>query len=68
MMAGGSDLKMCLSNLHQFHNHIMLLYPKLIPPEFKESVIEENSISIHYFLKRVRLKDFYTGFCLGKAK
>ena len=68
MKAGGSNLKMFLANLPQFHNHIMLLYPKLTPPEFKVSDIEENSIHIHYFSKRVGLKDFVHGLLSGLGK
>ena len=68
MKAGGSNLKMFLSNLPQFHNHIMLMYPKLTPPEFKVSGIEENSINIHYFSKREGLKDFVHGLLSGLGK
>lgn len=68
MKAGGSNLKMFLANLPQFHNHIMLLYPKLTPPEFKVSDIEENSIHIHYFSKREGLKDFVHGLLSGLGK
>ena len=68
MKAGGSNLKMFLTNLPQFHNHIMLMYPKLTPPEFKVSDIEENSINIHYFSKREGLKDFVHGLLSGLGK
>ena len=68
MKAGGSNLKMFLTNLPQFHNHIMLLYPKLTPPEFKVSDIEENSIHIHYHSKRKGLKDFVHGLLSGLGK
>jgi hypothetical protein len=68
MMAGGADLKMFLTNLPQFHNHIMLLYPKLTPPEFKVSDIETNSINVHYFSKREGLKDFVHGLLSGLGK
>ena len=68
MKAGGSNLKSFLTNLPQFHNHIMLLYPKLTPPEFKVSDIEANSINIHYFSKREGLKDFVHGLLSGLGK
>jgi hypothetical protein len=68
MKAGGSNLKLFLTNLPQFHNHIMLLYPKLTPPEFKVSNIEENSINIHYFSKREGLKEFVHGLLSGLGK
>jgi hypothetical protein len=52
MNSGGINLKEFLVNLPVFHNRIMLIYPKLTPPEFKVSHIETNSIHIHYFSKR----------------
>ena len=44
------------------------MYPKLNPPEFKTSNIEENSIHIHYFSTRVGLKDFVQGLFSGLGK
>jgi hypothetical protein len=35
MNSGGINLKEFLVNLPVFHNRIMLIYPKLTPPEFK---------------------------------
>ena len=37
MEAGGNSLKEFLVNLPVFHSRIMLIYPKLTPPEFKIS-------------------------------
>ena len=65
MEAGGSNLKEFLKNLPAFHNRIMLLYPKLTPPEFKVSHEEEHSIHLHYFSKREGLKDFVRGLIQG---
>ena len=65
MEAGGSNLKDFLKNLPTFHNRIMLLYPKLTPPEFKVSHEEERSIYLHYFSKREGLKDFVRGLIQG---
>jgi hypothetical protein len=36
--------KRILINLPLFHNRVMLIYPKLTPPEFKVTDITENSI------------------------
>lgn len=66
--AGGNNLKEFLTNLPQLHNHIMLMYPKLTPPEFKTSNIESNSIQIHYFSKRVGLQEFVRGLLSGLSK
>jgi len=68
MSAGGSDLKTFLKNLPVFHNRIMLMYPKLTPPEFKVSDDKERSINVHYFSKREGLKDFVHGLLLGLGK
>ncbi len=68
MESGGSNLKQFLVNLPVFHNRVMLIYPKLTPPEFKVSHIEESSIFIHYFSKRQGLNDFVKGLMLGLGK
>jgi len=66
--AGGHNLKDFLINLPVFHNRIMLVYPKLTPPEFKISNIEENSLQVHYFSKRQGLKEFVRGLLYGLGK
>lgn len=66
--AGGSNLKEFLNNLPAFHNRIMLIYPKLTPPEFKVSHVEESSIQVHYFSKRQGLQEFVRGLLQGLAK
>lgn len=68
MQAGGSNLKEFLVNLPLFHNRIMLMYPKLTPPEFKVSNIEENSIHVHYHSKREGLQEFVRGLMSGLGK
>jgi hypothetical protein len=68
MEAGGNDLKEFLVNLPLFHNRVMLIYPKLTPPEFKVSDITENSINLHYFSKREGLQDFVRGLIQGLGK
>ncbi len=68
MEAGGSNLKEFLINLPLFHNRIMLMYPKLTPPEFRVSDIELNSICIHYFSKREGLQEFVRGLLCGLGK
>jgi hypothetical protein len=68
MEAGGNNLKEFLVNLPSFHNRIMLMYPKLTPPEFKITTIEENSIHIHYHSKREGLQEFVKGLLVGLSK
>ncbi len=68
MQAGGKNLKEFLVNLPMFHNRIMLMYPKLTPPEFQISNIEENSVQVHYFSKRLGLQEFVRGLLSGLGK
>lgn len=68
MQAGGNNLKEFLVNLPLFHNRIMLMYPKLTPPEFQISNVEENSVHVHYFSKRVGLQEFVRGLLSGLGK
>lgn len=68
MQAGGNNLKEFMLNLPQFHNRIMLMYPKLTPPEFKISAIETNSLQVHYFSKREGLQEFVRGLLSGLGK
>ena len=65
MEAGGDNLKEFLINLPLFHNRVMLIYPKLTPPEFKVSDVSDNSINLHYFSKRAGLQDFVRGLIQG---
>lgn len=68
MESGGSSLKEFLLNLPLFHNRVMLIYPKLTPPEFKVSDISENSLNLHYFSKREGLQEFVRGLIQGLGK
>jgi hypothetical protein len=68
MEAGGDNLKEFLINLPLFHNRVMLIYPKLTPPEFKVSDIGENSINLHYLSKREGLQEFVRGLIQGLGK
>jgi len=66
--SGGNSLREFLVNLPLFHNRVMMIYPKLTPPEFKISNISENSLNVHYFSKREGLKDFVHGLLTGLGK
>lgn len=65
MEAGGSTLMQFLKNLPQFHNRVMLIYPRLTPPEFSTSHIEDSSIWIHYRSTREGLQEFVFGLLSG---
>ena len=68
MEAGGNNLREFLVNLPLFHNRIMLIYPKLTPPEFKVSHVSDNSVNVHYYSQRQGLRDFVHGLLSGLAK
>ena len=68
MEAGGNGLKEFLLNLPVFHNRVLLIYPKLTPPEFKITDVEDNSLCLHYFSKREGLQDFVRGLLIGLGK
>jgi len=68
MDAGGNSLREFLVNLPAFHYRVMLIYPKLTPPEFKVSNVEETSIHVHYFSKRNGLLEFVRGLLTGLGK
>ena len=68
MEAGGNELREFLINLPSFHNRVMLIYPKLTPPEFKVSNEEERSLHMHYFSKREGLQEFVRGLLIGLGK
>lgn len=68
MEAGGSTLKEFILNLPNFHNRVMLMYPKLSPPEFKITDITEESINLHYMSNRVGFQEFVRGLLQGLSK
>ncbi|SEA63774.1 Haem-NO-binding [Flavobacterium gillisiae] len=65
MESGGNNLRDFLINLPNFHNRVMLIYPKLTPPEFKVSDISSKGLNLHYFSKREGLQDFVRGIIQG---
>ena len=68
MEAGGASLREFLINLPVFHNRVVLIYPKLTPPEFLVSNIEDQSIYVHYHSKRLGLQEFVRGLLSGLGK
>jgi hypothetical protein len=68
MESGGSTLREFLVNLPLFHNRVMLIYPKLTPPEFKVSDVSDKSLNLHYFSKREGLQEFVRGLLQGLGK
>lgn len=68
MEAGGKNLKEFLINLPVFHNRIMMIYPKLTPPEFKITDVEDSGLKVHYFSSRDGLREFVRGLLSGLGK
>jgi hypothetical protein len=68
MKAGGNSFKEFLQNLPHFHSRIMLIYPKLSPPEFMVETIDENTILLHYYSSRDGLTHFVIGLIHGIAE
>jgi hypothetical protein len=68
MTAGGSDLRAFLLHLPDFHTRVMLMYPRLTPPEFQVSDVAANSICVHYYSQREGLQAFVRGLLQGLSK
>ncbi|MBK8444247.1 MAG: heme NO-binding domain-containing protein [Sphingobacteriales bacterium] len=66
--SGGEEFGIFLKNLPSFHNRVMMMYPKLTPPEFLVSNVKENSLHLHYMSKRKGLTDFVYGLISGLGK
>jgi len=66
--AGGNHFREFMINLPSFHNRVMLIYPKLTPPEFRISDIELRSLKLHYYSSRKGLTDFVHGLISGLGK
>jgi hypothetical protein len=65
--AGGASLREFLINLPMFHNRVMLIYPKLTPPEFRVTDVTADSLHLHYYSKRPGLSEFVHGLIVGLA-
>lgn len=68
MEAGGKSFREFMVNLPAFHNRVMLIYPKLTPPEFRVTELGDQSIYVHYISKRPGLSDFVRGLLQGIGK
>lgn len=68
MEAGGNSLREFLISLPAFHSRIMLMYPKLTPPEFRITEMSDHSALVHYHSKRSGLQEFVRGLLTGLGK
>lgn len=65
MRAGGSNFTHFVMSLPNFHNRIMLIFPKLNPPEFKVEQVSEKQLILHYYSSREGLSSFVVGIIKG---
>lgn len=66
--SSGTNLKDFLTSLPNFHNRVMMMYPKITPPEFQVTDITEDSLHVHYYSKRDGLQEFVRGLLQGLSK
>jgi hypothetical protein len=65
LKTGGSSFPDFIRNLPNFHSRIMLIYPKLSPPEFQVNTIDETTLELHYYSTRSGLTHFVIGLIYG---
>jgi len=68
MKAGGNSFQEFMHNLPHFHSRIMLIYPKLSPPEFMVEKVNETTMLLHYYSSRDGLTHFVVGLIHGIAE
>ena len=66
--AGGENLRDFLVNLPNFHTRVVMIYPRLQPPEFKVTDVAERSLVLHYNSHRAGLTPFVIGLVRGLGK
>ncbi len=64
----GDNVKDFLINLVDFHNKVILMYPKMTPPIFEVTNIEDNAMVFHYISTRSGLMEFMVGLLKGVGK
>ncbi|CAD0007311.1 heme NO-binding domain-containing protein [Flavobacterium salmonis] len=60
-----NDFKDYLLNLPSFHNRMLLIYPKLTPPEFKVTVVNDTILMLHYYTNTSGMKEYIKGYLNG---
>lgn len=67
LQAGGRTYEEFMKNLPEFHGRVMILYPKIIPPEFGIEFTKKSFI-VDYQSSRSGLTSFVKGLLSGIAK
>ena len=65
---GGTALKDFLLNLHNLHTHVALSFPKLKPPSFWCTEVNDGSLRLHYQSTRPGLTPMVVGLIKGLGK
>ena len=65
MDASGKTLTDFLVNLPNFHTRVTMIFPKLRPPRFEVTDIQENQLHLHYHSHRPGLQHFVIGLMKG---
>jgi hypothetical protein len=68
MTAAGTNLPQFLSNLDQMHSRVQMSFPKLRPPSFKVTVIDDHTLTVTYYSQREGLEPFVIGLIEGLGK
>lgn len=68
MESRDNNLKDYLLNLPSFHNRMLLIYPKLTPPEFKVTVVNDTILMLHYYTSTPGMKEYIRGYLNGLVK
>lgn len=66
--AGGRTYREFLLNLPNFHARIELIFPRLVPPSFRVTDVQPDSLRLHYLTQRAGLQPFVAGILRGLAK
>lgn len=65
MEMSGEDLPEFLQNLDNLHARVGVIFPKLTPPSFDCSDLEDNTLNLHYHSQREGLAPMVTGLIKG---
>lgn len=68
MEMAGDSLPEFLENLDELHARVGVLFPKLKPPSFECSEVEEESLNLHYYSEREGLAPMIFGLVKGLGK
>jgi Haem-NO-binding len=68
MDMAGDNLPEFLENLDELHTRVGVLFPKLQPPSFDCSEMEEESLKLHYYSHREGLAPMVVGLVQGLGK